>query len=92
VHVGGAQLNRLGKNLVHETDDRGAFSGLGQVHILIGLGINDLEAVLAGLGNHRLDRIGTDAQVALDAAVDIRQRRQSQLKVLAGGQTQLVDR
>ncbi len=74
MHVRSPQFDGLGEDLVDEADDGGSFSRLGQVHIVVGVRVDDLEAVLAGFRDHRLDRIGPDTQILLDTPVNIRQR------------------
>src|SRR5439155_12038869 len=59
VNVGGAGFNRLGEDLVHETDDRGVLGGIGQVQVLVLARVDDLQ--FGGFGRQGLDRVGADA-------------------------------
>ena len=91
VHVGRPQFDGLGQDLIDEADDRRALGRIGQVHVVVRFRVDHLQAAFAGLGDHRLHRVGADAQILLDAPIDLDQRRQTDLEVLAGGQPQFVD-
>ena len=89
VNVGGPPLDRLDQDLVDEADDGGVLGLPRGVQVVLLVGIDHLDA---GVCAQRLERIGPNAQEALQRPVDLGGWRQGGDTLAAGGEAQLVER